>query len=444
MTEQKTLEGLVLPPTRDGRTPSGMKTSIGGAGNRISRTHELGERVVLVIEAKVKSSGHEETEKDGVLYVESMKTLDLFELPEAPGRRLLAALRQSYRTAEGQPPLTNGDETAGEGIEVAVDAAGVAITPAELAALREDPASALEDERFDHVVLVFADGSRGLWPDDWAGTGQSRAPIGGTMRRPGSRTPGDVDQVVELLDAKTGETLDKWTDEREQERLLALEQSAEADEERAEALERFEFLRDRMAEGPLEHEEAFEYETLLERFTDEARADRETMEELGIGEPAEANEDLVQPGEPDPDGPFERPDEELELEVELETCAICGRPEADELHDGPADTEGLHLFEPHELEDEHAPQGDDYLFVDRDVADLKADLRNVTDRDAVLRALRAEEDGRGRGLKPRKGALEALEKRAGELFVAEDEGAPEPGGDDLEVPENADDFDPED
>lgn len=401
---------LVLPPTRDGRTPSGKKTALSGAGNRISRTHELGERVFLFVEAHVKKTGHEETEKDGVLYVEGLKAKDLFELDEGPGKRLLAALRQAYRSEAGEDPLTYGDETAGEGLEVALDAAGVAITPTELAALREDPSSALEDERFDHVVLVFADGSRGLWPDDWAGTGQSRAPIGGTMRRPGSRTPGDVDQVVELLDATTGETIDKWTAEREQERLLALEQSAEADEEREEALERFGILRDRMAEGPLEEGEAAEYAELLERFEAEARADRETMEDLGIVEdPAEANEDLVAAGEPDPDGPFEGDPPDEELEVELEPAY---RPE-------------------------------DCLFVDRDAADLKAELKGVTDRDAVLRYLACEEDGRGRKLKPRKGALEALEKRAGELYVADDEGAPELS-DDLEVPENADDFEPED
>lgn len=28
------------------------------------------------------------------------------------------------------------------------------------------------------------------------------------------------------------------------------------------------------------------------------------------------------------------------------TCAVCGRFEHDELHDGPADLEGLHLFDP--------------------------------------------------------------------------------------------------
>jgi hypothetical protein len=32
--------------------------------------------------------------------------------------------------------------------------------------------------------------------------------------------------------------------------------------------------------------------------------------------------------------------------------------------------------------------------------------------------LRAEEEGRGRGLKPRKGVLDLLERRARELFIA--------------------------
>jgi hypothetical protein len=406
MTKSDPNQGaLVLPPTRDGRTPSGMKTALSGAGNRITKVHELGERVFLFVEANVKKSGHEVTD-DGVLYTEALKVLDLFELDDAPGKRLLAALRQAYRSAAGEDPLTLGDETAGEGLEVAVDAAGVAITPTELAALREDPSTALDDERFDHVVLVFSDGSRGLWPDDWAGTGQSRAPIGGTMRRPGSTKAGDTAQVVELLDATTGETLDKWTPERENERLLALEHAAETDEAREAELEEFELLRTKADGDELTDEETVRFEELRDRFEAEARADRQTMEDLGLaGDPPEANEDLVQPGEPDPDGPFEgdRPDDELEVE----TAPVVAY--------GP----------------------DDCLAVDRDVSDLKAWLKETSDRETVLRWLAAEEDGRGRGLKPRKGALDALEKRAGELFVSVDDGAPELS-DDLDVPDDAD------
>lgn len=46
--------------------------------------------------------------------------------------------------------------------------------------------------------------------------------------------------------------------------------------------------------------------------------------------------------------------EVVEQPADLTTCALCGRPERDELHDGPADTEGLHLFELHEPF-EHGP-----------------------------------------------------------------------------------------
>jgi len=42
----------------------------------------------------------------------------------------------------------------------------------------------------------------------------------------------------------------------------------------------------------------------------------------------------------------------------------------------------------------------------------------VTDRDQLRRLVKAEENGRGRSLKPRKGVLEMLERRIAELFSA--------------------------
>lgn len=421
---------LVLPPTRDGRTPSGMKTAIAGAGNRITRTHELGERVFLFIEANVKKSGHEVTD-DGVLYTEGLKVLDLFELADGPGKRLLSALRQSYRTESGEPPLTNGDETAGEGLDVALDASMVALTPAELADLRGDPSAAMDDARFDHVVLVFDNGARGLWPDDWAGTGQSRAPIGGTMRHPGSTKAGDVGQVVELLDAKSGETIDRWTPEREAERLLVLEGAAVADEERQEALAEYEalFAKDGAGEE-LTPAEAIRYGELRTRFEEEARADREVHDGIVAGrdespdDPAEPDTVPDDAGDPnEPGAPFagDPPDPEIEADAEDGTNG------------------GTELA--------YLPGPDDFAFVDRSVADVTAAAKTLTDRTDVLRKMKAEEQGRGRGLKPRKGVLEGLEKRAGELFA--DHGsidAPDlpdvPGG--FEPPEGAeaDDFGP--
>lgn len=423
MAKKTTQPTLDLPETGDGRKPSGMKTAIAGAGNRISKPHPLGSTVYVLIEAKVKGAGHEETD-DGVLYVEKLKTVDLFELEDKPGKRLLSALRQQYRTDGGEPVLSLGDETAGEGIEGALDASGVAITPAELADLRDDPAGALTDERLDNVVLVFADGSRGLWPDDWAGTGQSRAVIGGTMRRPGSQKPGDVDQVVELLDATTGETIDLWTPEREAERLLALEGELADEEDR----EEFEALRAKEAAATLNGPEAIRLGELRERFEAEARADREVHDAItgdrgpvdGDDAPAdqvdppEANEDLVADGEPDPDAPFvDPPDPEVEDD---------------------------------EPDPRHVPGPDDFALVDQKVGDVIAVGKELTDRNDVLRLIAAEEAGRGRGLKPRAGVLEGLEKRAGELFGGMDQvPVPDlPTGDGFDVPDDADpaDFGP--
>ena len=86
-------------PDYHGTPAVGMKTSLTGVGKRITRSHDIGERVVLLVEAKVKSAGHEETD-DGLLYVEKMATVDLFEVPGETGRRLLGQLRQAYRAGD--------------------------------------------------------------------------------------------------------------------------------------------------------------------------------------------------------------------------------------------------------------------------------------------------------------------------------------------------------
>ena len=396
-------EQLTLPDTRDGRSPVGMKTKIGGAGSRISRPHELGQRVIVVLETKVRATGHEDT-NDGPLWVETLKTVDLFELEEGAGARLLSALRQSARSATGQDPLPGTDETIAEGIAGIVDASGVVLTDADLAELRGDPSKALTDDRFAPVVLVFSTGERGLWPDDWEGLGQSRAPIGGTMRRPQSTKAGDVAQVVELVDHVTGETLDKWTAEREEARLLTLEEELTD----AEAVE-------------------------------EARADVAAAEEL---EAARTPVDQVDPPEADDPapvdeaGPFDPPDEEVEFVEDADGFASPA----------PVDPDLLAAGDPEAIE--HLPEPDDFAFVDRKLAELKPEVDALTDRARALRLLKAEEQGRGRGLQPRKGVLELLTKRAAALFS--DLGTvevPDVDADDLAgfgVPEDAelDDFGP--
>lgn len=190
---QPTLPDLELPDYH-GRAPVGMRTSLTGAGNRLTRPHEIGDRVVLVIEARVKRAGHEDT-GGGLLYTETHKVADLFELDSAPGARLLTHLRSAYRAArdasEGSEPIP------GLGDEGWTDANGVVLTAAELAERRNDPLALLGHDAEAPAVVVYDDGTRLLWPDEY-GPGTPRPTLG----------TGDAERfVVDLLDDVTGESL---------------------------------------------------------------------------------------------------------------------------------------------------------------------------------------------------------------------------------------------
>lgn len=331
-TREQTLPTLELPEYH-GRSPVGMKTSLNGAGNRVTREHSIGDRVVLVIEAKVKKAGHEETD-DGLIYAEVLKVIDLFEIQGDPGRRLISAVRQSYRTADDE---ANGREPLPDlGAAGITDASGVALTPAELGELRGDPVRAMLDDSKTPVVVVYSDGARELWPDDFG----ADAP----RPNPGERfeAADDVEvHVREILHGETGETLEVWTDEQEDAYLLELE----------------------------------------ERLAAEERAE-EAEEELDEGD--------------DLDAAAEKAFEEAPL------------PGEDEVPDNvtPIGTPGAELAA--ELNE---PDDDDFAFVDRKIDELEEALVPVGDEKRLERLLEAEKRGRGRGLKPRAGALSAIEAR---------------------------------
>lgn len=191
---QPTLPDLELPDYH-GRAPIGMRTALAGAGNRVARAHGIGDRVVLVIEAKVKKAGHEDTD-DGLVYVETHKVVDLFEIDRDPGARLLSHLRSQYRqakdAAEGRSPIPElGDEGW-------TDANGIVLTAQELAERRGDPVALLGADSLTPAVIVYDNGDRALWPDEYARD----------FARPHA---GDIHEdrtVVELLHHETGEILE--------------------------------------------------------------------------------------------------------------------------------------------------------------------------------------------------------------------------------------------
>jgi len=206
-------------PEIDGIVPVGVVTKIRGTGQRIERPAHLGERMLLLVEAEIDSACQLKQTDEGPKLHQGLKILDLFEVTDDDqATSLMRTARSMHRIADdadaGRIPLTFGSDTR-QPLGV-VDGSGVVLTPAEVFEARGvdvDPVG-------DVLVVEFADGTKGLWPDDWQGTDQELAAVGGEMRPPGAE-PGDVVQVLRLLDEGSGEPIDEWTEEDEERRLVA-------------------------------------------------------------------------------------------------------------------------------------------------------------------------------------------------------------------------------
>lgn len=218
-------------PDFEGVTPAGVDTKVTGAGQRIERALHLEERLIVLAEVEVTNVAHA-AGKDGVRRSHTLQVRDLYELGGKEGRRQLARLRTSFRQARdealGRTALPLFDDTSTP--ECFTDASGVLLTPEELA----EKQGLQTDLDIDGVVLVFADGQRGLWPYDWEGLDQSLGIPGQTMRRPNSSDAGDVGQVRQWLDPDTGEVIDEWSEDDEDGRLAAVEALREQEEEEGE------------------------------------------------------------------------------------------------------------------------------------------------------------------------------------------------------------------
>lgn len=405
IVHEPTLPDLELPDYH-GRKPSGMKTGITGTGNRLTRPHEIGDRVVLVVEAKVKKSGHEEQE-DGLLYVEGLKTVDLFEIGGAPGKRLLSSVRQAYRLADDQ---TNGKKAlADDGVDLSAsgvtDASGNVLTPAELAELRGDPVRAMLDDAATPVVIVYSDGARELWPDEFE-KDAPRPSAGDRFEVEGETGPAAYVYVEEILHGDSGERLAHWTKDQEAERLLALEQRAEADEaeEAKKSDGRAAYYRLEFATGAVEEIDAAKAPAPAkssipaEKMAEAAKVvavmpdGAETVLKDRSGMPDDDVEPLggaaLDPGSPPLPG-------EEGLEDGLDPL----EPKVEFVEDKDGFAEPVPLPEPTKK---------DFETVDVKVDELAEKVKKIGDLARLRRLLEAEKRGRGRSLQVRKGAVDVI------------------------------------
>ncbi len=509
---QPALPTLELPDF-EGVKPVGVVTKLNGAGQRIARAMHIDEKVVLVVEAQVSNVGHGRT-GDGVKRIHVLSVLDVYELEGKPGAVLLRSLRAAHKIAadrrDGKEPLDGVDqpEPTGEGLEVRVDSSGVVLTDVEAAEARGEILPGLPV--VDAAVVVFEDGTRALWPDDWPDAVGAHPEAGDRAWKPGSKKGAPDELVRQILDPDTGETLEEWTDAMEAERLAeeereAREAEAAADRDAAAALEVGRGTRKSFSERAreatklaidgVELEGVYSISGLMQggtitledgrtirvddvvdgvvvTTTIEAAAAATGSPELVAEEPAdpiafyrieyrngslveltpheylEAGEDLTpdvvarivavtvsgvevaeaeatdpagadEPAPSGAPGPFDGPDDELELDDE--PGSIAQIVEDDE---GFADVVRI------------PTSPEDVALLDGVVAVVKNRLAEVGDRDRVLRLRAIEERG-----KARKGVLEAADRRAGELVASDVPRAATPAPEGFEPPEGTDEVD---
>lgn len=344
VTVQPQLPELELPEYH-GRKASKMKTALTGAGSRVTRPHSIGDRIVLVIEARVKSAGHEDTD-DGLEYVEKLKVLDLFELAGDQGQRLISTVRSLHRTSAD---TAQGREQLPEFGDVGyTDGSGVVLTPKEVADLRGDPIRAVLTPELTPAVIVYSDGARDLWPD--AFDADAPRPAVGAIFADGEG--GEV-TVTKLLNAATGEEIERLSTPTEDAAYFG----AKPDPIAARAVE-------------------------VEQLAD-----------AGLDRPAPP----ALPGEDESD-PYAG-----DLGDSADNWTTPDRRTADEIDAD--DRKAAELL----------PTSADFRAVDVEVDQLRPMLGKYTTLAAVRRLRKAEEQGRGRDLKPRKGALFAIDRRLTEL-----------------------------
>lgn len=170
----------------DGIVPVELVTKVRGASQHIGREVHLDETIWFCGQAEVDDVSLKRT-KQGPKRHQVLLITALFELPERSGRRLLNTLKEQYRLGE---PATLPFKAAHD--EQLVESLGLAAGP-------------------ESVVVIFADETRAVWPDDWA-TPPGRPHPGERVAMPGAKASEDPGLVGEILDL-AGSVLEQLDDE---------------------------------------------------------------------------------------------------------------------------------------------------------------------------------------------------------------------------------------
>lgn len=214
---QPALPSMELPEF-DGLVPVGVLTTLTGAGQRVHRAIQHGAKVVLLIEAEVTDVRHPKT-KEGVKRKHVLSVVDLFEVEGKAGQRILATMRQQYRSLDDARHGRSSLPFPGEGPRLTaagwIDASGNVLTAEDVAEIQGTRLLAsANDGSLDPLVLVFVDGGTLRWPDEF-GPEPGERPSAGTLM-----TDGGSPRLVREVRDVDGFVLGSLSDD-EVEKLLA-------------------------------------------------------------------------------------------------------------------------------------------------------------------------------------------------------------------------------
>lgn len=156
-------------PDFEGNTPTAVITRLVGTSQRITHAIHHRQRGVAVIEWECTGIAFPLTE-DGVKRVQTIKVLDLLEVGDPHGRRMLNELKLAQDPSPLPFKSKADDEIFG------TDALG------------------LEAGDVEPVAVVFSDGSRAAWPDDFAE---------GTPRPDPGSFAGDADTGLAVVEIRS-------------------------------------------------------------------------------------------------------------------------------------------------------------------------------------------------------------------------------------------------
>lgn len=189
----------------DGDSPEKLVTKLRSTDVAVTRSLIVGDRVVLVVDCKVKSTTNDAgTDTSPSRLIRQLLVSDAFETTVAVAQALKEQRQLADDEANGRSRLPFAEDPAAPATAGTVSVIGGNLaTAAEVADFLGLPPKA------ESVVVVLEGGERHQWPGDWVDAGDEpgdRPFAGCIVGIPGEHR---MATVAELLDVRTGESIER-------------------------------------------------------------------------------------------------------------------------------------------------------------------------------------------------------------------------------------------